>query len=333
MLRMKILGGLIIAVLFVFGCDNKDQKAAQEDLTIVVEADRSKISEEERKLKDRMGAFEEERKKLRKEKAELMKSKEDMKGKDKVQERRLVDMEKKLWQRERDMWERETAIEKERGVLAKQKSSLLNKISKVPIGGGEKTIEQREQNIAFREKSLSAREKDLASREQELAQRETDLAKREAAFLKMKSGQLVAQIPVASVITKPEKQVSQKKVEREYRNVRAKMRKRGILAGDLPLEYANLISQIKKQKSDSDFSGMMDTVNQLKAIVKSTVVDASFIDGKFNRLAKLRSKKQPNEQDKQAVASLLKKATRSYGDGKFARANKELNKIFALLNK
>jgi len=111
------------------------------------------------------------------------------------------------------------------------------------------------------------------------------------------------------------------------------MRRRGIRNSDLPLEAAGFIKQIAAAKKEGDYSRMMDLVEQLSAVLKMTKVNAGFIDRKFLRLAQLTKEKKPTGKDKQKVSSLLRKATQLYGDGKFALANKALNKIFALLTR
>lgn len=310
-------------------CDKDAGKNKEEDLTIVVEADRSKIAAEEKKLKDRLSEFETERERLRREKAELMASKEALAGKDQVQLKRLMQLEKKLWTKEREMWSREAALEKERDRLADNKSDLLGRAPAAGGGG----IAGRERSVASREKALGAREADLAKREKDLAEREADLARREAAFLKTKATLASARMPALPKAGSRSGSVGRAKAEKAYKTVLNKMRKKGILPGDLPLEFAGVNREIKEAKGEGDFSRMMDLVEQLDAVIGATRVNADFIDRKFARLAQLTKEKKPTGKDKQTVSTLLRKATQLYGDGKFVKANSELNRIFALLTK
>jgi DNA repair exonuclease SbcCD ATPase subunit len=310
-------------------CDKEGGKNKEEDLTIVVEADRSKIAAEEKKLKDRLSEFESERERLRREKAELMANKEALAGKDQVQLKRLSQLEKKLWAKEREMWSREAALEKERERLADDKSDLLGRVP-AGKGGG---IAGRERGVAVREKSLSAREADLAKREKDLAAREAELARREAAFLRTKATLASARMPALPRPGGRGGSVGRAKAEKAYKVVLNKMRKRGILQSDLPLEFAGVNREIKEAKGEGDFSKMMDLVEQLEAVVAATRINADFIDRKFARLAQLTREKKPTGKDKQTVSKLLRKATQLYGDGKFVKANRELNRIFALLTK
>jgi hypothetical protein len=256
-------------------------------------------------------------------------SKEAAAGKDQAQLKRLAQLEKKLWAKEREMWSREAALEKERERLADDKSDLLGRVP-AGKGGG---VAGRERSVASREKSLGAREADLAKREKDLAAREAELARREAAFLRTKATLASARMPALPRPGSRAGSVGRAKAEKAYKAVLNKMRKRGILRGDLPLEFTGVSREIKEAKGEGDFSKMMDLVEQLEAVVAATRINADFIDRKFARLAQLTREKKPTGKDKQTVSKLLRKATQLYGDGKFVKANRELNRIFALLTK
>jgi hypothetical protein len=324
---LSVLAGCIL--LTGVACDQDAGTNKEEDLTIVVEADRSKITAEEKKLKERLSEFETERERLREEKADLMASKDALAGKDQAQLKRLGQLEKKLWAKERGMWAREAALEKERERVANGKSELLDRVP-VTKGGG---IAGRERSVAGREKSLGAREADLAKREKDLAAREAELTRREAAFLRTKATLASARMPVFPKAGGRTGSVGRAKAERAYKAVLKKMRKRGILAGDLPLEFTGVNREIREAKGEGDFSKMMDLVEQFEAVISATRIDADFIDRKFSRLAQLTRERKPTGKDKQMVSTLLRKATQLNGDGKFVKANRELNRIFALLTK
>jgi len=326
----EVLSVLVGCILLTgVACDKDASENKEEDLTIVVEADRSKITAEEKKLKERLSEFETERERLRKEKADLMASKDALAGKDQVQLKRLAQLEKKLWAKERGMWAREATLEKERERVANDKSDLLGRVP-AGKGGG---IAGRERSVAGREKSLGAREADLARREKDLAVREAELTRREAAFLRTKATLASARMPVLPRAGGRAGSVGRAKAERAHRAVLKKMRKRGILASDLPLEFTGVNREIKEAKGEGDFSKMMDLVEQFEAVIAATRIDADFIDRKFGRLAQLTRERKPTGKDKQTVSTLLRKATQLYGDGKFVKANRELNRIFALLTK
>ncbi|MBW1809064.1 MAG: hypothetical protein JRJ87_12790 [Deltaproteobacteria bacterium] len=334
---MRCLLSCLTAILFVCGfssgCEDKAKKGKQEELTIVVEADRTQIAEEERALKNKLTEFEQAREQLRKEKADLMSSKTQLKGHDKAQVNRLAELERKLWKKEREMWSRESTLESERKNLADQKDEILGRASGGSGGSKPANMAQREGRLASREKSLASRETDLSKREKEIAIREAELAKREAAFLKLKTNLASYRAPTMSASRGHGPTVSRRKAEKVYKATLARMRKRGILLSDLPLESFSLNKEIRQAKKEGDYSRMMDSIEQLKAMITGTKVDAEFIDRKFQRLAQLTNEKRPKGKDKQTVSSLLRKATQLYGDGKFILANRELNRIFGLLAK
>jgi hypothetical protein len=317
------------------GCDKeKKAKEDKDDMTIVIEADRTEIESKEQALQKERVEIEDQWKALDAERDGLMVAKEEIK--DKAQLKRLVTQMRDVIERERKMRKREEALEKKLDELSKSKSSLLDRVA--ASGGGLDTgarIAARERAAAVREKAVGVREADFARREKELAEREADIARREAALMRNQASLAATRIPamprVASRGSLPP--VSASRVSKKYKVVLKKMRRRGILRADLPLESAGLPREIEAAKKEGDFSKMMDLVEQLDAILGATKVNAGFIERKFNRMDKLTKAKQPKGADKQRVSSLLRKATQLYADGKFAKANAELNKINALLTK
>jgi hypothetical protein len=330
-MKTIVYGSCLFVLLgLVMACESEKKKSKQEELTIVVQADRSKIAKEEQELQSRLNEFSQERERLRKEKESLMASKEQLHGHDQTQARRLSEKERNLYLKEKEMWDREKTLESERMKLARQKDELLGKISSdAPLAAS--NTSQREVGIARREKSVAVREADVARREKEIGRREAGLAAREAAFLKLKSSIASYRAPAAPAGGRRGHAVSRKRAQTAYKGALAKMRKRGILPGDLPLENSGLIKEIAGVSKEGDYDRMMDLSMQLEAIVQNISVDAEFIDRKFQRLAQLNSEKKPSGKDKQTVSNLLRKATQLYSDGKLVLANREMNKIFALL--
>jgi DNA repair exonuclease SbcCD ATPase subunit len=334
MKRLACMGLCWIGLSVIAACDKTPDSAQPkgEDLTIVVEADRSKISEEEERLKARQAAFEDERRRLREEKERLMDEKAQVQDKDKSAAKRLKELEQRLWEKERSMWSKESQIESERQKLALNKSELLEKVVSSPgavASGG--TVAAREGAVALREKSFAQRENDLARREKDLALREKDLAQREAEFLQLQARLASVRVPAVARSAPAGTRVTQKQAEQSFKAVAAKMQQRGILWGDLPPELAGLRSEYYEAKKEGDFSRARESVAQLDAALSAVVVDAGFIDRKFARLNELIKQKPPK--DKQAVSTLLRKATQMVGDGKYQAANRELNRIFALLTR
>lgn len=326
---------LTVVAWGTFGCNQGEQRSQGEDLTIVVEADRSKINLEEERLRERLAAFEAERKRLRDEKAQMMAEKEKIQGMDKVSIQRLKEAERRLWEKERAMWSKEDSLDKKRQELATSKDNLLSKVttSGVSAGGGsgaprldvalariEKRLEQGSQSggtggLAGRLDKLEGRIKKMEGRLEDILE-----------AVKKVGGQRAVSIPR---VAPSGGRVTAKESERAYLATTRKMKRRGILWGDLPPELAELQSEYKAARGQRDFARAKETVAQLDAALAALVIDSGFIDRKFNRLNTQIKKKPPN--DKQAVSALLRKATQLVGDGKHQAANKELNRIFALL--
>lgn len=333
---MKILRScLVVAIglLALTACETEPKRAKGEDLTIVVEADRSKINEDEKSLRAKQTAFNQELRQLRAEKERLMSEKEQTIGKDKQAAMHLKELEQRLWQKERTMWGREAGLQKQREQLDSSKDELLGKISRgVPTSGGSggvAAVASREKGVASRESKIAQRELSLAKRENDLAKREENLAQREADFLKLQKTLAGSRLPAVPRVTPSSGRVSRKQAEQAFKSASGKMRKRGVLWGDLPPELAALQSEFYRSKKSGEFARAKDAVAQLEAALAALVIDSGFIDRKFARLNALIRQKPP--MNKKAVSSLLRKATQLVGDGKYQAANRELNKIFALL--
>ena len=319
------------ALLTVQACDLKGDKG-QEDLTIVVEADRSKLTAQEKELALRLEEFEKERERLRAEREELMQSKETIKDKDASQLQRIREMEKRLWSKERSMWKRETDLDQEKRQLETSKTRMLVEPLALPKAGAGVSLGGREAGMARRETSLAGREKDLALREKRVAQREEAVATREKALAARES-----QAPTTRIVnvTRSESgsgRVSKKQAQRAYKRARKLMGGKGILHADLPPELQGVQADIKAALNKKDYRTARDLSEQLRAALSAMVVDEGFIKRKFARLNDLSRKKSPkSDAKKKEVKSLLRKATQLVADGQFGKANRHLNRIYSLL--
>jgi hypothetical protein len=325
------LAGLGLAGL---GADCGRQEAPGprgEDLTITVEADRSKLGAEEQKLRAQVEAFEAERQALREERSRLMGARDE--GKDETSARRLRELEQRLWERERGMWAREAELEKARAQLAQSKDQILDRLPVVarPAAGSDpQALAGREGALAGRENRMAEREKVLAERERKLAEREEALAEREA-----ECGRLLARVSGASRPTPaarpapPEGAVGQAEAERQASAAEAALQAKGLRWDDLPSELAGIRTKLGAARRAKDWPRLRELGAQLEATVVATVVDSGFIDRKFARLNQAIKARPPA--DKKSVSGLLRRATQLIGDGQFQAANNELNKIFGLL--
>lgn len=317
----------VIALWCPWACERKNAEP-EKDLTIVVEADRSKITQEERALAEKRSLFEQEKEALERERRDLEQSREQAKGVDQVQEKRLLDNERRLAEKERAMREREASLEAERAAIEKQKQALDGKGGAAAGSpGGE--IVQRERGLAERERGLAQREGLLAQREKSLAEREAELARREAAFLKLQGQPVRASAPVGG----GGPAVTRQTVDKAMKDALARMRQKGLLWADLPAEVSGAQSQVTRALKKGEIARAADLVEQLDAAVNSIQVDADFIDRKFKWLNELKRTRPPAAADAETVKTLLRRVTQLVGDGQFAAANQELNRIHALLSR
>ncbi|HOX43146.1 MAG TPA: hypothetical protein PK668_06095 [Myxococcota bacterium] len=326
--RAAVVGGLCLVGLGADCGRGQEPTGKGEDLTITVEADRSKLSQEERELRARLEAFEAERMKLREERATLMSAKDELKDKDESSAKRLRDLEQRLWERERSMWAKESSLEKERETLAEAKNQILERVPGAAkagggAGGDGKAVEAQLRSLEERKRALDAREKALADREALLNGKVDECA---LAVLRLSQGAR----PV--VVNRPapgDGPVGRAEAERAVAAARAGMQKKGLRWDDLPSEVAGLQAELAAASKAREWPRLKELAAQLDAVVVATLVDSGFIDRKFVRLNQ--AIKAKPAADKKAVSSLLRKATQLVGDGQYLAANLELNKIFALL--
>ncbi len=314
----------------LLACDKKGaDKQNDQDLTIVVEADRSKITKEEQELRARQAAFEMEKKRLREERAKLMKEKDSLSDKSSLAH--IKQLEQQLWQKEKRMWKKEAELEQVRQSIAENKDELLAKVSGVHGGG----------DLAKRERELARREAKLAKRERELTDASTNAVTSRLDKLEQRMAELTRAVEkLASIkpVSMPRMRsssgiVSRKQSKKTFAKASALMKKKGLLWGDLPGDLSGLRDDFYSAQKSGDYGRANDSAEQLLASVRQMKIDSDFITGKFSRLNALIARKPVKAKDKKKVSSSLRKATQLVGDGQFVKANWELNRIFALLRR
>ena len=210
------------------------------------------------------------------------------------------------------------------GLFAQQRA-FLSKLG----GTGDKTsqLSAREAGLAGREKSLANRERQVAEREATLAERERKLALRER--------ETCAVAPATIIQTAPAKgtRYSKRDVEPALKKARRTMSRRGILRSDLPAAVQNLESEATSAMASGDYAQARFAATQLASTVASIKINKSFIQAKIARLNSRMQGQKLDDKKRQTVDDLFRKATSQYGDGKFDRANKQLNRIYTQLGK
>jgi hypothetical protein len=324
-----------VGLVSQLACDPQPEQPKGEDLTIVVEADRSKLSQAEQELETRRRTFEQQRQQLRQEKARLMEQKEELADEDQSSLSRLKQLERRLWEKERAMWQKEAALDQKREQLAAEKSELLDRVATAgatPVVAGKDALAERDRDLARRERELNEGARKLgrvAERVDALAGRIDQLEKSIRELTRAVAASSQRRPVVAARPRTAGPRVGRKVAERMFRGAVQEMRRHGILWSDLPAGLSGLKKEFYSAKKSGDFDQARDAASQLKAALSAVVIDGGFIDRKFERLNRLIRRNPPS--DRQQVSALLRKATQLVGDGQHGAANRQLNRIFALL--
>ena len=320
------IAGVLLAVTTgsvssLAGC--KDNEGSSAEASSAAETSGQLTDEEEELLRRRDAllnsrrALQEKRTALAAERQRLM---ED--GADTTEVDKLVD---KLAREERELGDAESQFDQDLEELFSQQRSLMTALSSA--GDDASKIAAREAGMAGREKSLASRERRLADRESAVAERERALAVRER--------ETCAKAPATIIQTggAPGTRYKKKDVEPLLRTARRNMSKRGILGSDLPAAAQGLESEATKAMADGDYGTARFAAAQLVASVNSVRIDKGFIQAKIARLNQRMEGQKIGESTRKEVDELFRKATADYGDGKFAQANRNLNRIYTILGR
>jgi hypothetical protein len=333
--------------IWASGCPEKKEapkSAADEELTIVVQADKSRIAAEEAALEDHRKTIEEEREQLRREMEKLGASrgeKSDPTGSEEMQQ--LLNRAVRLVQEQGEEATKREALAKERdGLLAKvlagdpaskpapaaapAPSAELTHLT-AQVAGREKDLAGRERMIADREKTTSERESVLSDREKVLAEREKDLASREAAFAQREST-----CRASPKRADRSEELTRAGVEKAYRELLAAMEAKGVLASDLPAAKQKKLAEAAQYRS-GDLSNAMGAVEATGAAVESLAIDGEFVTRKAKWVNRLQEKSSADAKTREEVSRLLKEVTQAFSDGRYSEANRSLNNIVSLFEK
>ncbi len=307
----------LLVLALAIACDG-GRPAPSDELTIVVQGDRRELEQQEKSLREREDS-------LRVEKAKLETKIDGLTrglkaGADAEQRRRLEDQLKASRDLESQMTARQTALQAQKGEFAAKKVALQ---TETDLGRAEHAVlATREAATAAREAKVSEREALLAARERELAAREKTLAQREAALPAAGSlpQPLARDVPRANA------------VEAKHRKALSDLQARGILMTDLPAEDQPLNAEIFAARRQGDFARAFDLVGELTRVLAHLQVNQKFVEQKMNRLQAVRGGAKLSEAQRVDVEKLLRDVTAAYSDGHYEQANKELNRIAALLD-
>lgn len=285
------------------------------ELTIVVEADKSKLQNEERLLDAKRVNLESDRQRLAAAEEELRQRKAQVGRADADARRRVEEEEAELAARSREIAGRAASLEAEHKELARQKDALLARIASGVAPAGD----------AARERSLAAREAAIAAREAEIAVRETALAAREADVARREPRPLVVPGEPGPAALSP------RELESRHRAVLADMDRRGILVSDLPPEAQAHNRDIYEARKAGDWPRATLLVERLSAAAAQVKVDRALLERKMARLAEMRQGTRLASDVKAEVERLFESVTRQYNDNQYEKANKDMNRIALIL--
>lgn len=333
---------LVLTLGLAPGCGAKDKDkpaddSGVEDLTIVVEADKSRILQEEQSLATKREGFEKERARLARDRADVEQRLATLSKKDKKQRDELEKEQKRLEEEDRRVRDRAKSFEAERQKLDDDKNKLLERISRMTATKGGLTIEQREQMIAQREKDVSIREKDVAAREARAAGREAEAGRRledltkQIADLQAGGGLGVTKTVVVSGGGGAAATAANKvTVDKARRTAKARMDQKGILLEDLPAASRTLWQNAVKAQEEKDYASALESFSEVDAVVAGIVVNGDFVKAKMGRVNR-DAAKQSDEAAQKQINGLLAEVSDAMTEGRYDRANRKINQIVALL--
>jgi hypothetical protein len=326
----------IVVTLSIVACKDPPPKqpesAPVEEMSIVVEADKTRILEEEQSLRKERATVEDEQARLALERSEISERLATLSKKDKSQRDKLESDQKRVQDEETRLTARMRSFEEERDKLEKEKNKLLDKISKIDTGNtpkGAVTIQQREESMAKREQSLAHREAELAQREKAVADRENEVAKalRDAQSLLSTAGS--ARTVVASTAT-PTSTPTSTSVAAMRRDVTRKMEYRGLLNDDLPPTVREYDSDAKSALKSRDYGAAQDALVKLDKAIDGVVVNSAFVQGKMTRINRTYASTKLDATRSTTMQKLLSEFTDLATDGRWDRANQKANQMVAV---
>jgi hypothetical protein len=295
------------AAALVGACGDRTsaRKPADDELTIVVQADKSRVAAQEAALEEQRKQLGAERDRLRKEAGRLSESKESPQAKAQELVQRAVqlvrDQEEFASRRERLVEERDVLVQKALSPTSTQ-------------------LAERERQLTLREAGLAEREKDLASREAALAGREAALAQREA------QGDKLAHRPAEKA-----EPPARGAVERAYKGLVLAMEQRGVVAADLAPAQQKALLDAAGFRGGGDLARSMAAIESLEASVGALSIDGEFVARKVQRVDALA--RSGDAKGREDVGRLLQEVARAYSDGRYSEANRALNRIILLLDR
>src|SRR5438445_47060 len=264
----RAAAALLIAALVA--CD--DDKAVPDELTIVVQADRREVEQQEKALREREDSLAKDKAQLDQRIADLAKGLKA--AADAEQRRRLEEELRQSQVLEGQLGVRVSALQAQKIEVEAKKRSVDADLQRA----AQAALDVRAAAVAAREAKMAEREAQLAGHERDLAQRAKDVALREKAVAAFER-----QGPPPEY--RDRKQVPKAPlVEEKHKKLLADLDARGILISDLPPEDQPLNAEIFAARRQRDFARAMDLLNDLTKAMAKLRVDQRFVEAKISRL-------------------------------------------------
>ena len=314
---------LLIALFLAAACEI-DHGAPSDELTIVVQGDRRELEQQERALKDRQESLQKEKAQLEQKISELARG---LKAAADAEQRHRLENELRHQQElQGQISVSQSAVLAQRSEVEAKRHAIETDMNRAAQSG----LSAREASAAVREAKVAERESKIGFRERELAQREQELALREAQVTK---GLTIAAASPVELPSRSARDVPKPAtVEARHKRLLSDIETRGILISDLPPEDQPINAEIYASRRQGDFARAWDLIGELSKVVARLKVDQRFVELKMLRLQSFRTAAKLSDHQRSEVEKLLRDVTSSYSDGKYADANKGLNRIAVILD-
>ncbi|MEO0460165.1 MAG: hypothetical protein AAF219_04920 [Myxococcota bacterium] len=315
-----------------------EEEAGVEQFSINVEADRSRILAEEESLQKQQATVESEREQLERARGEIGERLARLSKNDRKQREALEAEQRNLTKQETELRTRLGKFEKDRSKLEREKTQLLERVNRMQdMATSSARLDERERSLTRLQSQLKSRADELEKiatglkreREQQnkqmaaMIERVEALAEALEGNLDKAGGSRTVYVQKSSGGSK----ATAASVRDLERKARRKMQSRGILSADLSPTARQHERNAKSASKAKDFEQAADHYNQLFAAIERTKVNAEFVEAKMRRInSEIGKRKAPAK-----VSGLLNDVSASFTDGRYDRANRKINEIYALI--
>jgi len=287
-----------------------------EDLTIIVESDKTRILEAEKALAQQQRLIAKQQQSVRQRQQKLADQIKNLSGKKARQRQQLQNSNLALQHQEQQLQQQASALQSQRTSLETEKTTLLKNINQW-------LKQQPAPSLASREASLAQREAALADRETRLGQQLTamqhQLQRIERTINQIKTHRKSPTLGLATC-------------RKMSAQITTYMQRNGLWLYDLPALTQQQWQQAQQALKQRHATQACSQLTSIKKTVDSIQINAKFIQSKMRRVNTMLA--QPNLQHKitpQTLSQLLSNINQALSQGRYHRANEKLNQIFTLL--